>query len=122
MFLSIYLLYTTGFDELLKINTLFEHFYETRQNDQTITFAQFLLMHYVTDDHNDRDNDRDRQLPFKSTDTHTSGNSIFYISNPGIQSLTAMSFTLCEPVKIIAGDLFIKTEFNYFVWHPPRYS
>ena len=121
-FLFIYLFYTTGFQELLKIATLIEHFHETQQNERNITFSQFLLMHYITDDHNDRDNDRDRQLPFKSTDTYTSGISTFCITNQGIQPFAARSFQICEPVKIIAKDLFIHTDFNAIVWHPPKVS
>jgi hypothetical protein len=113
-------LYTTAFNEILKINTLIEHFYETQKNDSTLTFYHFLVMHYVTDDLNDKDNDRDQQLPFKSADTHTSGNSIFYISNQNIQPMAARLFRVCEPVKIIAKDLFIDTDFDSIVWHPPK--
>lgn len=120
LFLSIYLFNSMGLSELLKITTLIEHFHETQENESTVTFSQFLLMHYITDDHNTRDDDRDGQLPFKSADTHTSGNCNFYISNPHIQTLVARSFTVCKPVKIIAKDLIIHTDFNALVWHPPK--
>jgi len=120
LFLSIYLFYATGFSELLKIHTLIDHFHETQQNDSGVTFSKFLLMHYITDDHNDRDDERDRQLPFRSSDTHTSGNSTFYFSSQNTQTLTARSFTIPKPAKLIVKDLFIHTDFNSIVWHPPK--
>ena len=122
LFLSIYLFYATGFSELLKLNTLIDHFYETQQNDGTITFSQFLLMHYITDDHNDGDDERDRQLPFSSDDTHTSASTTFYFSNQNTQTLIARSFTMRKPAKMIVKDLFIETGFNAIVWHPPKVS
>ena len=48
---------------------LIQHFYETQKNDNNITFFHFLVMHYITDDLNDKDNNRDQQLPFKSNET-----------------------------------------------------
>jgi len=122
LFLTMYLFYATGFSELLKLNTLIDHFHETKQNDSAITFSQFLLMHYITDDHNDRDDERDRQLPFRSTDTHTSGNSTFYFSSHNIQISSVRTFTVRKPAKMMVKDLLIETGFNAIVWHPPKVS
>ncbi|MBK8787872.1 MAG: hypothetical protein IPN43_15590 [Chitinophagaceae bacterium] len=120
LFLSVYLLYTTGFHELLKINALVRHFHETQKNDSTVTFYHFLVMHYVTDDLNDTDNDRDKQLPFKSVNSFISNTSVFYIPDFNIQPQVVKSASSGTPVKFIVKDLFIDTDFYSIVWHPPK--
>jgi len=64
--LSIYLFSAIQLSELLKINVLLAHYHETEQHEPKISFFDFLVMHYVTDDGNSKDNDRDSQLPYKS--------------------------------------------------------
>jgi exosortase/archaeosortase len=122
LLLFIYLFYTTGFNELLKINTLLQHYYETQKNDKALTFYHFLVMHYITDDLNDKDNDRDKQLPFKSLETVISNSTVLYIPYLNIQPLSAQSFTVSKSIKLITKDLFIDTDFKSIVWHPPKYS
>ena len=120
LFLSLYLFYTTGFHELLKINTLVEHFHETQKNDSALTFYHFLVMHYITDDLNDKDNDRDRQLPFKSSETFISNSTVLYIPDLCIQPVTAQYSTINKTVKLIVRDMVVFTDFNSPVWHPPK--
>jgi hypothetical protein len=97
LFLSVYLFSTTGFGELFKINTLIQHFYETNNTGKHVGFLHFLVMHYVTDDLNDKDNDRDRQLPFKSPESYFSSTTSLYVPFQFVQtSLTAHSFTIPE--------------------------
>jgi hypothetical protein len=122
LFLFIYLVYTTGFNELLKLNALVQHFNETQKNDKAVTFYHFLVMHYITDDLNDKDNDQDKQLPFKSTETVITNSTVLYTPYLNMIPLTAQSFTVSKPVKLIVKDLFIDTDFNSTVWHPPKYS
>lgn len=120
LFLSIYLLQTTGLHELLKINTLVQHFHETQKNDSAVTFYHFLVMHYVTDDLNDMDNERDKQLPFKSADTFISNAPGFYIPDFSEQPFIDKPAITDEPLNFIAKDLLIDTDFNCIVWHPPK--
>lgn len=47
---------------------LFQHFYEHQVLDNEITFLTYLSDHYNTVPHTDNDEDRDRQLPFKTLD------------------------------------------------------
>lgn len=122
LFLFIYLFYTTGFSELLKLNALVQHFYETQKNDKAVTFYHFLVMHYITDDLNDKDNDKDKQLPFKATETVIANSTVLYTQYLNMQPLAAQSFTVNKHVKLIVKDLFIDTDFNSIVWHPPKYS
>ena len=122
MFLSLYLFSATGFNELFKINALVQHFYETQKNDNTVTFLHFLTMHYITDDLNDKDNDRDNQLPFKSTETVLSNISLTYIPGQYISSLASQSFIINKKDFLTIKDLFIFTNYHTLIWHPPEYS
>lgn len=121
LFLSIFLFSTTGFNELLKINVLVRHFHETQKNDSLVTFFHFLVMHYVTDDLNDKDNERDKQLPFKSTETGISNDYLICVSGQNMRfefQFFAINKNNFFPVK----NLFISPNYRSFVWHPPKYS
>jgi hypothetical protein len=119
LFLSFYLFSATGLNELFRINILVQHFYETQKNDSRVTFLSFLVMHYITDDLNDKDKDRDKQLPFKSTETRLSNSSLIYI--PGKQVLFAFQYFAVNKRKFLsAKDSFIITQSQSPVWHPPK--
>ena len=64
--LCTFLLTATGFNQLLKLPVLLEHFTEHKAENKSISFAKFLYMHYLGYDMNDNDQDRDSSLPFKS--------------------------------------------------------
>lgn len=51
---------------------LVEHYVEHQQRNSNLTFSDFLAMHYLDNDINDNDEERDRQLPFKNIDHHVS--------------------------------------------------
>ncbi|MCX2480956.1 hypothetical protein OQY15_17760 [Pedobacter sp. MC2016-15] len=61
----------TELRELSKLPLLFEHFSEHQQRNPSVTFVDFLSMHYWGDDLDDNDDNRDMQLPFKKLDVHT---------------------------------------------------
>jgi hypothetical protein len=121
-FLSLYLFSATGVRELLKINVLVQHFYETKKKDNTITFFNFLVMHYITGDLNDKDNSRDNQLPFKSTETCLLNASLTYIPGQYISPLALPSFAINKRDFSRVKELFIFTKCPILVWHPPKYS
>lgn len=79
-------------------------------------------MHYLTDDLNDEDNDRDMQLPFKSLTTNIFSTSIFCIPNLGSALFVTRVFTDREMYKKIAKNLLVIADFNYTIWHPPKYA
>ncbi len=65
-------------NQLLKCRILIDHYIEHRERNQQVTFLDFMAMHYWGEDINDSDNDRDKQLPFKSVDAN-SYNSQYFI-------------------------------------------
>jgi len=61
------------FGQLSKIPVLVQHFMEhqERSNGQGLAFTDFIAMHYLGQDINDNDDERDMQLPFKKVDPHS---------------------------------------------------
>jgi hypothetical protein len=119
--LSIYLFSAVQLSELLKVNTLVAHFYETRQNEPNISFLDFLVMHYITDDGNTKDNDRDCELPFKSNHNIVANSSSTFILNKAEE-------IVMPPVVAGKEDFhnyntpFLSSNFYKLVWNPPRFS
>ncbi len=70
LFIPVFML-NNSLGELFKLPVLAAHFEEHRSQNPEIGFTDFLAMHYGGDDHNDKDQDRDEQLPFKKiTESH----------------------------------------------------
>ena len=117
---SIYLLSSTELYQILKVNVLIEHFYETQQKDTSVSLARFLIMHYITDDGNDSDNARDSQLPFKSNSIITHGFAVFILNKPE----EVIVNSICE-IKADFNNYhtpFSYTSFCDMVWNPPQIS
>lgn len=54
--------------QLLKLPVIFQHYTEHQNRDVSISFFDFIAMHYAGDDQQDADQQRDMQLPFKTSD------------------------------------------------------
>ena len=63
----LYLLSSTEAHQLLKLPVVFQHYAEHKQENKSISFIQFLAMHYLHGSPKDKDYSRDMQLPFKSS-------------------------------------------------------
>ena len=119
--LSIYLVSATQVAELLKVNVLIAHFHETEQKDGPLSFLQFLVMHYVTDDGTTKDDERDSQLPFKSHSSLAAGNTASFILNRVIEiSITPVGADKRHFYNY--PDPLINSNFCDQVWNPPRLS
>ena len=57
----------TELHQLLKIPLLIQHYMHHRSKDTTLSFLEFLKIHYTDSQHpNDNDDREDNELPFKS--------------------------------------------------------
>jgi len=65
-FLSVMLLTHTPFQQVLKLPVLIEHFREHQKEIRSISFIDYLQLHYFSGNPKDKDYDRDQQLPFRS--------------------------------------------------------
>lgn len=118
--LSLYLLSCTELQELTKIPVLFQHYFEHKQLDQNITFIGYIKHHYEEAPHNDNDEQRDNQLPFKTHD--------FCAANIVTHSLpTSIVFTwkrACLPIQKakmrVNNELIPSAQFAEKIWQPPK--
>lgn len=114
--LVLYLFTATELKQLLKVPVLLEHYQEHKEDDQNLNFISFLYMHYAGDDLNDRDQDRDMQLPFKSCE-ETSAASIAVLPPSG----ETLTFVPVEHKNMLTR-LSKNFHPSYFasIWQPPK--
>ncbi len=62
--------FNASYCELLKIPKLVSHFQQHQLRDNSISFIDFIDMHYFDKDINDNDEAEDMQLPFKNVESH----------------------------------------------------
>lgn len=120
LFFSIYLCSTTEAHELLKIPIVFQHFLEHQAENQGISVAAFLKMHYLQGDVKDKDYARDMQLPFK-----TAGEFFSSSITPFVPVIAQIHVPyLIEPNAIVWAidqpDL-VYSAYQVNIWQPPKY-
>jgi hypothetical protein len=69
--LLLFLASSSTFNQLLKLRVLVTHYVEHQQRDSNLSIIDFLSMHYWGTDANDNDENRDRELPFKTINAHS---------------------------------------------------
>ncbi|HEX4875210.1 MAG TPA: hypothetical protein VFV31_00965 [Chitinophagaceae bacterium] len=116
---SIHLLGNTELSELFKIQQLFVHYKEHRQNNPGIRFISFLSMHYLKgDDGTNTDNGEDEKLPCHDCkQEHSFSHSFsFTLSTPELEHSPALrrSEFDCRPEEGFSSD------FVRMILQPPR--
>ena len=119
LFLSIYLISTTELHQLAKIPLLIEHFEEHQQQNNQLTFFDFLNLHYSGEEKIDADHEKDMKLPFKS---HDGCISTFIAANipPSFSNLVLKEFSesiLSFPSR---EDCFLSSNYLSSIWQPPK--
>ena len=66
--MGIYMLSFSELHQFLRIPVLIQHFVEHRRQDPSISFLDFLNLHYIHQYIVDEDYQRDNQLPFRHVD------------------------------------------------------
>lgn len=117
LFLTSYLLCATELNQLLRIQVLVEHFLEHRQLKKDITFLEYLSNHYSNEE-SDNDDQRDRQLPFKSTQSQLLFINEYVANNSeGIPvCFTSLINTLNSQYK----NPDLGSEYSSNIWQPPK--
>lgn len=118
-FISIYLLSTTQFSELLKVPVLIEHFKEHQQWDKDLSVIGFLFMHYVEDDPQYADHDRDMQMPFKVINTNAMSMVSFIVQATQIFATPIIHFKK-QKQRLTSDDFAYSSLYLSSIWQPPR--
>jgi hypothetical protein len=104
--------------QFIKFPLLTSHYLEHKSVSQNLSFFDFLMMHYASDDNNDKDEERDMQLPFKVI--HQSYFSLFSFSiHHNFKLSDIIICTQCQPFALSDED----TDYSHFIstiWQPPK--
>jgi hypothetical protein len=112
---SIYLFGTTEISQLLKLPFLVNHYLEhANQNKSTLSFIQYLQLHYNNHTQSHEDHHKESQLPFKSVDDCCMAGHIsipaseINLQSPSYEIITAnyTSYKACDYIQITTGDIF----------------
>lgn len=123
LFLSIYLVSTTEFIELLKFPMLIEHYLEHKEKNKGISITEFLAIHYegnhLENHPMDDDYDQDQKLPFLGrVDVLT----VNFVLNPPLHFPKAVKLHLGKHTMTLpSDDLRIDSNFHNSIWQPPKY-
>jgi len=119
--LLVYLFSAIQLSELLKINALVAHYHETKQNEPYISFVDFIVMHYITDDGTTKDDQRDCELPFKSNHNIVANSSSSFILSRSAEIIMPPVVAGKEDFQLYNSAFFTSNFYNP-VWNPPRLS
>jgi hypothetical protein len=105
----------TEIHQLLKIPLLFSHYHAHQSTNPSLSFLDFLKIHYWDKHPDDKDDDQDQELPFKSPA------SIFHIDTPVSTTKIIPSFHFFDNEKsLIAHSDGTPCHRSFSVFHPPR--
>ncbi len=121
-FLSTYLLAATACNQLLKIPALITHFSEHKSQNRALDFLEFLKMHYLLPPqaHQDNDQDRDMQLPFKLPAPSVVALAI--VPSNALNFLSIIALDLSSEIKKypLLHNCGLPTSQGSSIWQPPR--
>jgi len=120
LLLSVYLLSTTEAHQLLKLPYIFKHYAEHHQENDQISFLDFLDMHYMHGSPHDADYAEDMQLPFKSTDKCTFSLAPAYMPAFVVTISHNKAIELKTPRVFVYKQVFITSPSLSGIWQPPR--
>lgn len=117
LLMSIYLLGNTEAGQLLRLPRLLAHFFHHHQQDSSISFLDFILMHYAGDDGTTADDDQDKQLPCHNA-IH---NTITIAFSTMVKDIPLFDFSNWE-TKMYVSHLpsELSSEYAPLILQPPR--
>jgi hypothetical protein len=119
LLLTVFLFSTTELHQLLKLPVFFEHLAEHRKENKSISFLQFLDMHYMHGSPRDKDYSEDMKLPFKTADNCTATASPVLV--PQLLQALALPVIFSAETKLQIFDFwFNHSAYLSSIWQPPK--
>ncbi len=117
---ALYIFSNTELTEVFKVPRLLTHYQQHHVQNASVTFWNFLVMHYAGDDGTKADDNEDLQLPFHSVNKHC------------MSSLYTLGGAIVQPLSPAAADVLsvfphtyerdILSSYTNLVFQPPRFS
>jgi len=115
--LSAYLFTTTQLNQLLKLPVLIGHFFEHQEQDQRISFLDYIMHHYGGHE-KDADYETDQKLPFMTASETLS--LTFFVPTPSVFPLQKIVFKEVSQVNS-CYHLQLKATYLSSIWQPPKF-
>jgi hypothetical protein len=115
--LSIYLISITELSQLMKLPVLVEHFIEHKEENNSLSFINFLAMHYSQD--GSHDGDQDKKLPFKSHDGCINTIVVAFVSSHFEYPSSKPVFTESKSYSTYT-EQFLQSAYLSTIWQPPK--
>ena len=123
-FLFGYLFSSTELSELLKIDSLLEHYQEHKSETDKISLSNFLYLHYIDHGQDNGDGNRDSDLPFHSKSHSELANFIVPIVIPTNVFTISVNrvFDNLEKKSFYDVRSFITSSYLSSIWQPPQFA
>jgi hypothetical protein len=118
-FFSVYLLATTQLSELLKLPVLVQHYMEHKLENKSLSFIDFLEIHYAHGSPRDADYDKDMKLPFKTIDNSNISSIHFYTPFPNFKQ-TPIVYLQNRKLLFSEYAFTYSSTFLSSIWQPPK--
>lgn len=119
LLLSVFLLSSTELKQLAKLPVLIDHFNEHKAEDQSITFWEFLSIHYAGKTVYDSDYETDMKLPFKSHDG-CAGTYVLGLVSNNFTFFNKLVFHAVNEFGIY-NESFNSSTYLSCIWQPPKF-
>jgi len=114
--MTVHLFGNTELGQLFRLPKLVSHYFQHRQLDRSVTFIDFLAMHYGGDDGTTADDDIDNQLPYHHVDNHCLS-VVYYPSDQYVFNINIIEHDTEYGSRLIAGH---PSEHVSLILQPPR--
>ncbi len=114
---AVYLTGHTELGQLFKLPLLFSHYFQHHRQDPSISFGEFMAMHYGGDDGTTADDERDKQLPWHNSYDQT----ISHVYSPMVNEILPIKILIPEhPVYNSAIEEGISSKHVQLILQPPK--
>ena len=113
-----YFISVMNMPEVYKSGYIIKHFIESRKENSHLSFTDFIIMHYITDDNNSSDNIQDQKLPFKSN-SHLISDTITLSIHQQVNYAFQSSIIAIEKMQIFKSKFCLFYYLNS-IWNPPK--
>ena len=114
--MTVHLFGNTELGQLFGLPKLVSHYFQHRQLDRSVTFIDFLAMHYGGDDGTTADDDIDNQLPYHHVDNHCLS-IVYYPSDQYVFNIDMTEHSTEYGSRLISGH---PSKHVSLILQPPR--
>jgi hypothetical protein len=118
VFLVSYLLCFTPARQLTRIPVLLEHYEEHKLENATLSFFQFLRIHYVDEVVVDDDYERDQELPLRCNESQL---VLLILPFEGITQFSVLEVPFVLLCFRPVDDAVEHAGWDIDIWHPPKH-